>query len=136
MVRDSAEQSRTRSLSSMWPQSGQVFRKMKMTTITVWIPCNPVAQPRQRHRVVTSKSGKAFATNYTPRSDPVQAFKAQVRLAVRQIWQGEPWTGPISLVAILVFPRPKRLGKGGRVWHTSRPDCDNCIKAIKDAIKG
>jgi Holliday junction resolvase RusA-like endonuclease len=100
--------------------------------VTVFVPCIPVAQPRQRHRVIP---GQSFAQNYTPKSHPVQDFKAHVRLVVRTAWKGGPWDGPISLVAVFVFPRPKRLKNGGRVWHDKKPDADNVLKALKDSLK-
>lgn len=47
--------------------------------IVMNVPGVPVAQPRQRHRVIAGN-----VSNYTPASSPVNAFKATVRLA----WQG------------------------------------------------
>jgi Holliday junction resolvase RusA-like endonuclease len=101
--------------------------------ITVFVPCIPVAQPRQRTRVIP---GQSFAHNYTPKSHAVQDFKHHVRMVVRMAWRGGPWDGPISLVAVFVFPRPKRLKtSGSRVWHDKKPDADNVLKALKDSLK-
>jgi len=101
------------------------------------VPAVPVTQPRQRHRVVQA-GGKSFAMNYTPKTDKVNAFKATVRMAASKAYQGPPLNGPVILTATFVLPRPQR-----RVWktrpmprepHTTKPDLDNLIKALKDAL--
>ena len=105
-------------------------------TVSLFVPCIPVPQPRQRQRIMVGKKGNAFAMNYTPRNDPVNDFKAQVRFAVQAQWQGGPWDCPVSLVAVFVFPRPKSLKGNCRKWHIKRPDADNVLKALKDSLKG
>lgn len=107
------------------------------------VPGIPVAQPRQRHRIIP---GKNFVQNYTPKNDPVNAFKAAVRLAAAAAHQGGPLTGPVELNVTYLMPRPKnhyRTGKhAGQLkddaprMHTSKPDRDNLDKALKDALKG
>jgi Holliday junction resolvase RusA-like endonuclease len=102
------------------------------------VPAIPVAQPRQRHRVVTS-GGKSFATNYTPKNDPVNAFKAAVQLAASQAYQGPPLEGPLMMNLVFVFPRPKSLPKKAgtsRLWHTKKPDRDNLAKSVQDCLNG
>ena len=43
----------------------------------------------------------------------------------------------ITIHAVFVFPRPKRLPKKGpRIQHGVRPDLDNLVKALKDAMDG
>lgn len=100
----------------------------------------PKAQPRQRHRVINGKDGKAFATNYTPAKDPVNAYKAQVRMAFADAYKGPPLTGPIRLTTVFRFPRPKGMIWKKRpmpaVWHTKKPDRDNLEKSTKDALHG
>lgn len=108
-------------------------------TITFTVPAIPVAQPRQRHRVLTA-GGRTFAQNYTPAKHPVNAFKAAVQLAARQAYTGPPIEGPVSLAMTAIFPRPKRLMWKSRTmlceWHTTKPDADNVVKAVKDALSG
>ena len=108
--------------------------------IELTIPAVPVAQPRQRHRVVKTKAGKVFSTNYTPKSDPVNTFKATVRMMAQAKYKGPPLTGPVRVDCVFVFPRP-----ASKVWktrdmprypHTVKPDRDNCDKAVLDALKG
>ena len=98
----------------------------------------PIAQPRQRHRVVSSR-GKHFATNYTPKSDPVNTFKAAVQLTASQVYKSAPLEGPIGMDVILVFPRPKTVAKklgDCRLPHDVKPDRDNVYKALSDAMNG
>lgn len=99
------------------------------------VPAVPVAQPRQR-----STSIGGHQVNYTPAKHPVNAFKASVRMAFAEAYQGPPLEGPLSLSVVFVFPRPK-----GMVWKNkpmprvdkiSRPDADNCTKAVKDSLHG
>lgn len=101
------------------------------TSIKVFVPGLPIAQPRQRH----TKDGR----NYTPSQHPVQGFKAAVAYAVRQEYQGRLWDGPIALEANIWFPRPKAKQWKSRPMlpyrHIIKPDADNVLKAIKDALK-
>ena len=108
--------------------------------ITFTVPAVPVPQPRQKQRVVRSKDGKAFATNYTPRDHPVQTFKATVRLALSQAYKGPPLAGPLTMTVLFLMPRPNAI-----IWktkpmprqpHTATPDLDNLLKSLKDALKG
>lgn len=54
--------------------------------------------------------------------------------------------GPVQLVVVAVMPRPAELCKVSKRtgeplkdrsarWHTSRPDADNIVKGIQDALK-
>lgn len=104
------------------------------------VPGAPVGQPRQRHRVVTS-GGRSFATNYTPRNDPVQGYKAAVQLAARNAMNGGPlFEGPVELAATFVLPRPKALcwkrRPTPRQPAARKPDADNLLKALLDALRG
>jgi Holliday junction resolvase RusA-like endonuclease len=103
------------------------------------IPAIPIAQPRQRHRVMQS-AGRAFAMNFTPSKHPVQAFKATARMAAQTAYQGAPLEGPIVLRVLFLMPRPGRLRwkkrPMPREWHTSKPDLDNLEKSLKDALSG
>lgn len=104
----------------------------------------PVAQPRQRHRVIQKKGGKAFAHNYTPKDSPVNDYKKAVRYegmkAFRIRTNAKPLKGPIVVDFVFVMPRPK-----SKVWktkpmprepHIGKPDRDNLIKSTQDALNG
>jgi Holliday junction resolvase RusA-like endonuclease len=110
-----------------------------MSGIAFIVPAVPVAQPRQRHRVVPS-GGRPFVQNFTPAKHPVQAFKASVRLAARDAYQGPPLDGPVGIVVVFAMPRPGRLmwkkRPMPRCLHVSKPDLDNLAKAVKDALTG
>lgn len=108
-------------------------------TVTFTVPTIPIAQPRQRHRVVTAH-GRTFATNYTPKNSPVNAFKAAVQHAAFAEFRDAPHDGPARLSVVFVFPRP-----AGMCWkkkpmprarHCGRPDADNVYKALVDALSG
>lgn len=101
--------------------------------ITICVPCIPVAQPRQRHALIAG-----HVRNYTPAKDPVNAFKATLRLAAQQVYHGPPLSGPLRVIIDAVFPRlsntPKK--RPGRLRKTTKPDLDNVAKAVMDALNG
>lgn len=101
------------------------------------VPAVPVAQPRQRHRVIAS-GGRTFAHNYTPTRDPVNAFKAAVQMAAQGVYRGSPLDGPLSVTMVFVMPRPKSLvwktKPMPRVPHVGKPDRDNLMKSTQDAL--
>lgn len=99
----------------------------------------PVAQPRQRHRVISS-GGRTFATNFTPRADPVNAYKATVRLAASAAYTGPPLDGPLLVSLVFVMPRPKAMRWKSRpmprAWQPTGKDLDNLAKSTLDALIG
>lgn len=104
--------------------------------ITFRVDAIPVAQPRQRHRVV-SAGGRTFSQNYTPKSDPVNTFKAAVQAAcIRHAT--EPREGPVRLELVFVFPRLASASKRitARCPKSTKPDIDNLIKSFCDAANG
>lgn len=100
----------------------------------------PVAQPRQRHRVVSGKAAP-WVQNYTPTKHPVNDFKAAIRRAAKaEVSLHGPISGPIRVDIVAVFPR-----QSAKVWktrrmpryrHVTKPDRDNVEKAIYDALTG
>jgi Holliday junction resolvase RusA-like endonuclease len=124
---------------------GEPVRRPKMI-ISFTVPAIPVAQPRQRHRVIQS-AGKTYAMNYTPKRDPVNEFKATVRMAwqsaFRALGDGVFYWGndtPMRLHVVAIFPRPKsktrKRGDNPRLLKTSKPDWDNVGKSVSDALSG
>ena len=110
-----------------------------MPEINFWAPAVPIAQPRQRTRVM--RIGKrAVAQNYTPADSPVNAFKATVRAAFAQSYSGPPLDGPLTASISFLFPRPTAkqwtTKAMPREWHDKKPDVDNLIKAVLDALNG
>lgn len=109
------------------------------TELTIYVPAIPIAQPRQRHRGFVS-GGRVITQNYTPAKAPVQAFKATVRMAASEAYQGPPLQGPLRVEAECVFPRTKgqtwKRRLMPRLWHVKKPDAENVYKAILDALSG
>lgn len=100
----------------------------------------PVAQPRQNHKHVKTKAGKEFTMNYTPRRDPVQQFKADVKRVAEDHLPPALLEGPLVAECRFYMPRPKKLMRvkdpDGPIWHTAKPDYDNLVKSVKDVLKG
>jgi Holliday junction resolvase RusA-like endonuclease len=108
--------------------------------IIIRVPAVPVAQPRQRHRLVKTGSGKEFIQNYSPAKHPVTTFKATVRHAFHEAYKGPPLTGPLRCDCLFVMPRTSDLiwktRPMPRLPHAKKPDRDNLDKAVMDALKG
>ena len=100
----------------------------------------PVAQPRQRHRIIKGAKGQ-FVGNYTPKSDPVNTFKAAIQTEAAVRFDG-PMLGAVDLDLVFFMPRPKaHYSSSGEIKETapafrsSKPDADNLAKSVMDALK-
>ena len=94
-----------------------------MKTITVY--GEPKAQPRPR---ATARGG--FARVYNPST--ADEWKQAIVDAARN--QGEPFLGPVSLEIRFDMPRPKSMRGTEQKPHTVKPDIDNMVKAVMDAL--
>jgi len=98
------------------------------------IPGIPIPQPRQR---VAVRFG--HATTYTPAKHPVNAFKATARLAAADA-RVVSYNGPVAIRAEFVLPKPASRTKKRDAWVLSpvatKPDLDNLIKSLLDALTG
>lgn len=92
----------------------------------------PVGQPR--HRVSTKGS---FARMYLPCRHPVHSFKRAIQATFGRKFR---LSCPVSIVINAWFSRPK-----SKTWktkpmpsyrHTGKPDADNVLKAVLDALNG
>lgn len=115
------------------------------------VPAVPIAQPRQRHRIVKAK-GRTFTSNYTPASDPVNAFKAVVAMAAREAYGGPPLDVPLTVSMVFIMPRGnrpswltnKRFPRWFAAWKdgqrvpyaVKKNDRDNLMKGFQDALNG
>lgn len=106
------------------------------TEIRFTVPAIPVAQPRHRIGMVNGKA-RAFGAK---KSHPVHAFKATVRVAAQNAYDGPPLSGPLRCDIVFVLPRTK-----GQLWktkpmprlpHAKKPDADNLAKSVYDALTG
>jgi Holliday junction resolvase RusA-like endonuclease len=107
-----------------------------LATITFTVLGVPVAQPRPK--VVTVR-GRGMAIS-NPRKHPVVAFKEAVKLEAQQAYKGAPLEGPVALTVTFFMPRPKSMIWKTKPmesqWHIAKPDSDNLVKAVKDALSG
>ncbi len=96
------------------------------------IPGEPIGKGRPR---ATTVGGHARL--YTP--SKTAKWEAYAAATMAQEWTGEPLRCPVQVTIEAVFSRPK-----SRVWktkpmprypHVSRPDGDNCAKAVCDSLE-
>jgi len=107
---------------------------MKSVKFTVY--GSPVAKGRPRFQ----RTHFGVRT-FTP--EKTAAYETLVKLSYQQQCAGEKLEGEIWANIIAFFPIPKSTSKKKReemellkVMHTKRPDADNVVKAILDAING
>jgi Holliday junction resolvase RusA-like endonuclease len=101
-------------------------------------PVKAGARPRVRfHKAKGDKPG--FAQTYMPPEH--QTYEGILRTAAQQaLGDREPLDGPLKLTMVVILPRPRSQSKreyerlGG--WKTTRPDLDNYLKIVVDAING
>ena len=102
----------------------------------------PVPQPRQRFAGRYSASaGRVIPVAYHDSANPVHTFKQAVALAGR-LARSPRW--PMGekvayrLLLVFVMPEVSNLPKRrvGRLPNNRKPDLDNLIKGVKDALKG
>jgi Holliday junction resolvase RusA-like endonuclease len=110
-----------------------------MPVISFFAEGTPKGQPRP----------KAFANKKTGRAgvyDPgtAEGWKGEVAIAAKPHRPEAPLEGPLRLFLNFILPRPKghyRTGKRAAElrddapgWHTAKPDADNFVKAVMDAL--
>lgn len=96
------------------------------------IPGAPVGKGRPR---VALRGGHPHA--YTPQ--PTAAWEAKAVWLARNQWGRQPPAEvPVFLDVVAVCARPQRLLRrrdpDGRIWRTSKPDGDNVLKIVADAL--
>lgn len=110
------------------------------------IPTAPVAQGRPR--AVNMAARRKYYRPNKPQiilHDPIKVkrYKQLIGYYVRQHYDGQPLTGPLS-VTLLFFreiqksdSQKKQTAKGaGQIRPTKKPDVDNYIKSTLDALNG
>ena len=91
--------------------------------VSLYFEVPPVA--KQRARVARGRA-------YTPKK--TSDFEANIkRLAMHQ-WNRPVLLGPVKASIYFILPRPKSRKTG--VWVSVRPDLDNYIKSVLDALNG
>jgi len=81
----------------------------------------PVAKGRPR----LGRGGRV----YTP--DETRRFENEVRMLARLYKPEQPWAGPIGICLKFSLPKPKRPKCNEPIC---RPDLDNYVKAVLDAL--
>ncbi|MFC4305766.1 RusA family crossover junction endodeoxyribonuclease [Cohnella boryungensis] len=96
----------------------------------------PVAQGRPR---ASTKSG--FVRMYDPAKS--RDYKDYVRLAAAEYAPAKLLEGPLAVMVIAYRSIPKSFSRrkataaeAGEIYPTSKPDADNYLKGVKDALKG
>ena len=105
-----------------------------------------VPVPLKRHRdttIINRKTGKANRVKYDPSSEDKKNFLLKCLAATKP---PKVYDVPLRLVIVFFMPRPKshygtgknagKLKDSAPVNHTSKPDLDNLIKFVKDALNG
>lgn len=95
----------------------------------VVIPGQPVAKARAK---VAVRNGRAFA--YTPKPTADWEKNAASMIAASGIGVFDP-DKALRIDALFVYRRPKSLRKHQSAWKATRPDLDNNLKALLDAIQ-
>lgn len=77
--------------------------------------------------------------NYTAADHPVQSFKASVRMAAREAYDGAPLSVPLSMQLVFVMPRPEKFRWKSRPmprfpFVNKNKDWDNLGKSVSDAL--
>ena len=103
--------------------------------IQFFVPGVPKAQPRPR--AFARKMGNKFVARVFD-AGTAEGWKGEIALAARPHCPREPLAGPLYVDIDFLFPRPQRLlskkSPEGEIPHTSKPDRDNCEKAVLDAM--
>lgn len=90
--------------------------------VTLIIPLAPM--PKARPRVVNGRA-------YTPAA--TAAYERSIKLAAAHL---TPVEGPLAVSIAFIFPRLKSSRSAAREIKSTRPDVDNLIKAVLDALNG
>ena len=81
---------------------------------------------------------KATGRAYTP--EKTASYESLIAYAASQAMRGaEPISAPVGVKVQAVFPIPASWPQKRKMaarWHTSKPDGDNILKAIGDALNG
>ncbi len=97
-----------------------------MIGFAITVDGTPVGQPR--HRI--PRKGRP----YIPKTHPVHEFKQSIIDALPD--NLEMTEEAVYIALTLRFPRAKSHTKSQRerVFHTQKPDSDNCLKAVMDCL--
>jgi len=109
------------------------------TLLDVVITGQPCGKARHRTRFVQPKGRPGFVSSYVDPKDPNVSWERFASAVFSEAWGGRLPLGrvPLRLTVEAVATRPKGLKKSagqGRLWRLAKPDGDNVLKAIADAL--
>lgn len=85
-----------------------------------------------------SRAGSHGKRRFTPTKQA--SFMGQVRLFAQYAMKGRaPLEGPVEMLAQFIYVVPASWSAKKRsdtIWKSSKPDADNLVKIVKDAIDG
>jgi Holliday junction resolvase RusA-like endonuclease len=103
------------------------------------VPGDCVAQPRHRIGKIIKGRRAGRPVPYLPEEHPVHAFKTDVALKAREAvrdCKGFPGVlsgVPVQMGVLFIMPRGRHPASS---WHFQKPDLDNLVKSVKDAMTG
>ena len=99
------------------------------------IPMVPRGKGAARRATIRTKSGSTF--QMTHKDPKTETFESAVAALAAAHLPAAPLDGPIRMDVLIVLPRPQRLKNAavGLHWAPVKPDRDNCMKALNDALK-
>lgn len=107
------------------------------TLLTITVPGEPQSQDR-RTRQLRAKDGRQFAGTYL--LTQTRKWREAILFAARRHpdFPREPWDGPVRVSIEAFFERPKYMMAkkfgDGPIRKNSKPDADNLVKAVLDAL--
>ncbi len=109
--------------------------------ITFFVTGTPIAQPRVRACIRGKHAGVYDPGTANEWKNNVMSCGTTAAYRPDSATKFEIMTGPVGLTLHFFLPRPKHHSRSnGELkptapsWHTSKPDLDNLVKAVKDAI--
>ncbi len=103
----------------------------------------PIAKGRPRIGQVKNKfTGRPVSIMFSPKA--TTTYEANIRNRATEVMAGrQPFDEPVAVVITAVLPIPEswsgkqqQLAAAGARFPDGRPDLDNCVKAITDALNG
>lgn len=100
-------------------------------SFTVW--GDPVPQGRPRFARIKSKDGREFVSTYDPKKS--KSWKETVKWQAIEQKANRILPGALHMTLSFFLARPKSLPKKV-VFCIKKPDLDNLVKGVKDALSG
>ncbi len=124
---------------TLWPEDQKDFERWKKVVLTFEVPGRP--QGKGRPRAYTSGGHTRM---YTP--DKTVTYENWIRLCYQRAYPAYPrvWlSAPVTLEVDAYFAVPKSYSKAraaacraNETRPTAKPDADNILKAVCDALNG